>query len=113
MALRGTWPSLSPPSRSLPASPCTWLAQACNREGITFIGPTVEVMNKFADKTAARTEAIKAGVPVVPGTDSSITDVKQLEDFVAENGLPDTHLTLTITPTPTPTPTPTLTQPQP
>ena len=47
-------------------------------------------MNKFADKTAARTEAIKAGVPVVPGTDSSITDVKQLEDFVAENGLPDT-----------------------
>ena len=90
MALRGTWPSLSPPSRSLPASPCTWLAQACNREGITFIGPTVEVMNKFADKTAARTEAIKAGVPVVPGTDSSITDVKQLEDFVAENGPPDT-----------------------
>merc|ERR1719149_417766 len=45
-------------------------------------------MNKFADKTAARTEAIKAGVPVVPGTDSSVTDVKQLTDFVEEFGLP-------------------------
>ena len=62
--------------------------EACNAAGITFIGPTVDVMNKFADKTAARTEAIKAGVPVVPGTDSSITDVKQLTDFVEENGLP-------------------------
>jgi len=45
-------------------------------------------MNKFADKTAARAEAIKAGVPVVPGTDSSVTDPKQLTDFVAEFGLP-------------------------
>ena len=33
-------------------------------------------------------EAIKAGVPVVPGTDSSVTDPKQLTDFVAEFGLP-------------------------
>jgi pyruvate carboxylase len=64
------------------------MVKACNDAGITFIGPTVEVMNKFADKTAARTEAIKAGVPVVPGTDSSITDVKQLTDFVEEFGLP-------------------------
>jgi len=64
------------------------MVQACNDAGITFIGPTVEVMNKFADKTAARAEAIKAGVPVVPGTDSSVTDPKQLTDFVAEFGLP-------------------------
>ena len=64
------------------------MVQACNDAGITFIGPTVENMNKFADKTAARAEAIKAGVPVVPGTDSSVTDVKQLTDFVEQFGLP-------------------------
>jgi len=64
------------------------MVQACNDAGITFIGPTVENMNKFADKTAARAEAIKAGVPVVPGTDSSVTDVQQLTDFVDKFGLP-------------------------
>ncbi|MEM6624687.1 MAG: pyruvate carboxylase [Pseudomonadota bacterium] len=42
---------------------------ACNREGITFIGPTSATMRMLGDKASARQAAIAAGVPVVPATD--------------------------------------------
>ena len=42
-------------------------AQACEDAGITFVGPTVENLNTFSDKTNARKAAIAANVPVVPG----------------------------------------------
>jgi len=63
-------------------------AQACADNGIVFVGPTVENLNMFADKTSARVAAIAAGVPVVPGTDFAVTTAEQAEAFVAENGLP-------------------------
>jgi len=63
-------------------------ADACAENGITFVGPTVENLNKFADKTSAREAAIAAGVPVVPGTDSSISDPQEAVDFVDKVGLP-------------------------
>ena len=37
---------------------------------MTFIGPTVENLETFADKTKARIAAIAANVPVVPGVAS-------------------------------------------
>jgi len=45
------------------------LAAACREAGLTFIGPTAEVIALMGSKTAARRAAIEAGVPVVPGTD--------------------------------------------
>lgn len=63
-------------------------AQACADAGITFVGPTVENLNTFSDKTTARVAAIKAGVPVVPGTDYALTSIDQVNEFVEENGLP-------------------------
>ena len=63
-------------------------AAACEEAGITFVGPTVENLNSFSDKTKAREMAIKAGVAVVPGTDGAVTDPQQAEDFVDEFGLP-------------------------
>jgi acetyl/propionyl-CoA carboxylase alpha subunit len=39
-------------------------AQACADNGITFVGPTIDNLNIFADKTSARQQAILAGVPV-------------------------------------------------
>jgi acetyl-CoA carboxylase, biotin carboxylase subunit len=44
-------------------------AAACRDAGLTFIGPTSEVMALMGSKTAARKVAERAGVPVVPGTD--------------------------------------------
>ena len=44
-------------------------AQACADAGLTFIGPSAEAIRLMGSKTAAREAAIKAGVPVVPGSD--------------------------------------------
>jgi pyruvate carboxylase len=63
-------------------------AEACEKAGITFVGPTVQNLNDFSDKTKARALAIAAGVSVVPGTDGPVTDLAQAEAFVAEFGLP-------------------------
>jgi pyruvate carboxylase len=43
-------------------------AQALHDAGIVFIGPTVENLRTFGDKTAARHVAIEQKVPVVPGS---------------------------------------------
>ena len=50
------------------------LAQACIDNGITFVGPTPELLETFGDKTAAKKLAKKTGVPTVPGTDEALTD---------------------------------------
>jgi pyruvate carboxylase len=63
-------------------------AEACAEAGITFVGPTVENLNMFSDKTSARTAAIAAGVPVVPGSDGPLTSAEDVTKFVEEIGLP-------------------------
>ncbi|MBA3272007.1 MAG: acetyl-CoA carboxylase biotin carboxylase subunit [Acidobacteria bacterium] len=47
-------------------------AAACDDAGLIFIGPTPEAIRRMGSKTAARQAAIKAGVPVVPGTEEPL-----------------------------------------
>src|SRR5687768_5422797 len=47
-------------------------AAAVRDAGLTFIGPTPEAMALMGSKTAARATAVRAGVPVVPGTESPL-----------------------------------------
>ena len=49
-------------------------AAACRDAGLTFIGPSPEAITLMGSKTAARQAAIKAGVPVVPGTEEPLSD---------------------------------------
>ena len=49
-------------------------AARCEEEGICFIGPTPEVMEKMGDKLRARKLAKKAGLPVLPGTGHAVED---------------------------------------
>lgn len=42
-------------------------AQACQQAGITFIGPSPDVIRTMGDKVIAKRTLAKAGVPVVPG----------------------------------------------
>jgi pyruvate carboxylase len=63
-------------------------AQACEDADIAFVGPTVENLNRFADKTSARVAAINAGVPVVPGSDGALRTSEEVVEFVEGIGLP-------------------------
>jgi pyruvate carboxylase subunit A len=63
-------------------------ARACEEEGIKFIGPSSRVLELMGDKITARREMIKAGVPVVPGTQECVTDPGQAGDLAKEIGYP-------------------------
>ncbi|MFD1038743.1 pyruvate carboxylase [Virgibacillus byunsanensis] len=63
-------------------------AKRCEEEGIQFIGPTSEHLNMFGDKVKARTQAIHAGLPVIPGTDGPVSSLKEVEAFGEKHGYP-------------------------
>src|SRR2546426_8047043 len=64
------------------------LARACERAGITFIGPDARLLELLGDKRAARKLAHKAGVPVVPGSERPVTNVDAARKMVGEIGFP-------------------------
>jgi acetyl-CoA carboxylase, biotin carboxylase subunit len=54
-------------------------ARAVQDAGLTFIGPTPDAVARMGSKTAARAVAMRAGVPVVPGTDAIPTTISDAE----------------------------------
>jgi pyruvate carboxylase len=64
------------------------LSEACRENGIAFVGPAPEVLQRFGDKTAARTLAIEIGVPVVPGSDGPVATLEAARAFCASVGYP-------------------------
>ncbi|MFA8437623.1 pyruvate carboxylase [Pueribacillus sp. YX66] len=66
----------------------TQFAQRCQEEGIIFIGPKPEHLIMFGDKVRARNEAIKAGIPVIPGSDGPVKDIEEIRGFANTHGYP-------------------------
>ena len=64
------------------------LPRACERYGITFVGPNADLLDLLGDKTAARQLAQKAGIPVVPGTENAVTDPAQILEIGGQIGFP-------------------------
>ncbi len=64
------------------------LARACDKAGITFVGPTADLLDLLGDKTAARKLAQRAGVPVVPGTEEAVTDAAEARREAERIGFP-------------------------
>ena len=64
------------------------LPRACERAGITFVGPRAELLDLLGDKTAARNLAMKAGIRVVPGTEQAIADPAEAKRLAQEIGFP-------------------------
>lgn len=60
-------------------------AEVCQEYGIKFIGPTPEQIRKMGDKITAKETMVAAGVPVVPGSEGLIKDVKH--GFKVANGI--------------------------
>jgi acetyl-CoA carboxylase biotin carboxylase subunit len=63
-------------------------AEACQRSGLTFIGPRVRNIRLMGDKPRARRIMEKAGVPVLLGTSAGITDVREAQAVAAQVGFP-------------------------
>ncbi|CAM3088622.1 pyruvate carboxylase [Filibacter tadaridae] len=63
-------------------------ARRLEEEGIIFIGPGSKHLDMFGDKVKARTQAINAGIPVIPGSDGPITIVSEVATFGESNGYP-------------------------
>ncbi len=64
------------------------LAAICKQRGIRFIGPAAEVIRSMGDKTEARATAIKADVPVTPGSEGNLADVEEAVNQAADIGYP-------------------------
>lgn len=62
--------------------------EICKLHGIKFIGPSTDVMEKMADKSKAKEEMIRAGVPVVPGSDGAVHTLEEARKAAQEIGYP-------------------------
>jgi len=63
-------------------------AEVCNSTGIRFIGPSPESIKLMGDKAKAREMAIKAGVPVLPGSNGVVTEESSAIEIARELGFP-------------------------
>jgi acetyl-CoA carboxylase biotin carboxylase subunit len=65
-----------------------WFARAVRDAGLVFVGPPAEAIAAMGSKTAARSLAIAAGTPVVPGTTTALRDATEAEQVAEQFGYP-------------------------
>ncbi len=58
------------------------------KAGLTFIGPSAEVIAALGDKISAKDIAMKAGVPVVPGHNRPVVELEEIKAIAAQIGYP-------------------------
>ena len=63
-------------------------AETVKASGLTFIGPTPEQIRSMGDKATARRLAKEAGVPTVPGSPGTISDLDEALRVATEIGYP-------------------------
>ena len=63
-------------------------AKLCEPCHITFIGPDSDIIARLGNKAVARQTMVDAGVPVIPGCQKALTDVKEALEIAKEIGFP-------------------------
>lgn len=63
-------------------------ARACEKNGLLFIGPDAEILDRMGDKTAARKVAEKLKVPTLQGTPEPVEDRKEAMKAAKKIGFP-------------------------
>ncbi len=63
-------------------------ARACAENGLIFVGPRPELLEMMGDKVAARAQALKVGVPTLPGTEEPISDREEAKHAAQSIGFP-------------------------
>ena len=64
------------------------LAKRCAEEGLIFIGPRLEHLIMFGDKLNARHQAQLAGIPMIPGSDGTVSSREEVVEFGEKYGYP-------------------------
>ena len=63
-------------------------AAMCEECNIKFIGPNPSVIDAMGNKSNARSMMIKAGVPVIPGSDGVVEDIERAYEIAEQLGYP-------------------------
>jgi len=63
-------------------------SEICAQYNIKFIGPTPGMIRAMGDKITAKDTMIKAGVPVIPGSDGLLQSVEEAKGLAKEMGYP-------------------------
>src|SRR5262249_34986457 len=60
--------------------------RACDTAGLTFIGPPAAAMDAMGEKTRARANMVRAGVPVVPGSTAPLQQEREARAYAEKLG---------------------------
>ena len=63
-------------------------AEICAASNVQFIGPSPANIRSMGDKALAKKMMMKAGVPVIPGSEGTIDDIQDAKAVAAEIGYP-------------------------
>jgi acetyl-CoA carboxylase biotin carboxylase subunit len=63
-------------------------AQICTDHGITWLGPSPQVIEKMGNKSEAKRTMQAAGCPVIPGSDGPVSSVDEAQGLAADMGFP-------------------------
>lgn len=63
-------------------------ARRCEEEGLVFIGPSADVIDKLGSKIESRKIAKKANIPTVPGTEDAVKEVDEAIRVARDIGYP-------------------------
>jgi len=66
-------------------------AKSLEEAGVKFVGPTVDNLNTFGDKTSAKELAIKANVPIITGSDSTFSTPSEAKEWIEDPNNPITY----------------------
>jgi len=63
-------------------------AEVCETSGLTFIGPTPEIIRKMGQKQLARTAMQEGGVPILPGSEGILQSAEEALEIAETIGYP-------------------------
>ncbi|HML17688.1 MAG TPA: acetyl-CoA carboxylase biotin carboxylase subunit [Bryobacteraceae bacterium] len=63
-------------------------AEVCETSGLTFIGPSPEVIRRMGSKQIARTSMEEAGVPILPGSKGILKSLEEALEIAGQIGYP-------------------------